>query len=100
MDDDRDVVDRALARDRLRSVLVATLQELERAQTRYAPMHSPHEGYAILREEVDELWNVVKRRPSPKNLPAMRAEAVQVAAMGLRFLLDLCEPIGMVDDVQ
>lgn len=72
--------------------------ELEHAVATYAAMHSPHEGYAVLLEELDELWEVVRRyKPpghpahSPKDYYAMRREACQVAAMALRFMVDVTE---------
>lgn len=61
--------------------------ELARARARYAPMASAHEGWAVIYEEVDELWDEVKlRNPSPLRLGR---EAVQVAAMAMRFLIDV-----------
>lgn len=64
------------------------LAELERATALHGPMNSAHEGYAVLQEEVDELWEEVKT--NPRNDVAMRKEAVQVAAMAIRFLMDCC----------
>jgi predicted oxidoreductase (fatty acid repression mutant protein) len=61
--------------------------ELRRALALYPrPFNSPHEGYAILREEVDELWDEVKQRERSK--VAMRKEAKQVAAMAIQFMMD------------
>lgn len=60
--------------------------EYERAAARYGPFHSGHEGYAVIREELDELWDEVK---STDGLGRACEEAVQVAAMALRFLVDL-----------
>jgi hypothetical protein len=68
--------------------------ELDLAQETFPPFNSPHEGYAVLKEEVDELWNAVKALPSgtAKVEPGQEIEyeAKQVAAMALRFLIDLC----------
>ena len=62
--------------------------ELHKAIQKFPPMISPHEGYAIILEELDELWEQVKQKqPQPKAL--MRQEAKQVAAMALRFMADL-----------
>ena len=48
---------------------------------------SNHEGFAVLKEEVDELWDEVKRKhPSNEQL---REEAIQIGAMALRFLNEL-----------
>lgn len=63
------------------------LIELYSAQTKHpTPFHSHHEGYAVLLEEVDELWEQIKRQG--KDPAAIRKEAVQVAAMALRFLVE------------
>lgn len=63
--------------------------ELGRAG-KWPPMNSAHEGYGVLMEEVDELWEHVKTRQKNRVLAAMRAEAIQVAAMAVRFAHDIC----------
>ena len=63
------------------------IEEYGRAANKFGSFASTHEGYAVLLEEVDELWDEVKCNGSKENL---RREAVQVAAMGLRFLVDCC----------
>jgi len=67
------------------------LRELLRAVEKFTPFHSGHEGYAVILEELDELWDEVKKRPSERNTQKMRGEAVQVAAMAIRFITDVCE---------
>ncbi len=64
--------------------------ELLVATSRFPPFNSAHEGFAVLKEEVDELWDEVKKNPgkNPDRKSLMRAEAVQVAAMALRFITD------------
>ena len=52
------------------------------------PMRSPHEGYAILLEEVDELWDEIKAQKP--DVDKMEKEAIQIGAMALRFVLDVC----------
>jgi hypothetical protein len=66
--------------------------ELDRAMTKHpTPMHSPHEGHSVIREELDpELWEHVCHDTGRS--PGARHEALQVAAMALRYILDLCEP--------
>lgn len=59
--------------------------EYKRAERMFGAFNSAHEGYAVLLEEVDELWTEVKEnRPNQAKL-----EAIQVAAMALRFLVDV-----------
>ncbi len=67
----------------------ATKQELVRAINKFAPFNSPHEGWAVIREELDELWEHV--RADTARTPESRKEAIQIAAMALRFAYDLTE---------
>jgi len=64
--------------------------ELERAVINYPSFASAHEAYAVLLEEVDELWELVKVKQSKHDYAAMEAEAIQVAAMAARFVIDVC----------
>src|ERR1035437_1307062 len=59
--------------------------ELGRAMEKFPAFKSRHEGYAVILEELDELWQEIKHG-SPERA---REEAIQVAAMALRFLVDL-----------
>ena len=73
----------------LAAVLTDVVNELDKATKTHGSFASAHEGWAVLKEEVDELWDEVKRRV--KDPVAMRKEAIQVAAMGLRFVFDVCD---------
>lgn len=92
------------------------LKEYESAAKKFGAFNSAHEGYAVLLEEVDELWDVVKLNPKKIDIRTsylsfptaedfdryarimqnrmhremMRKEAIQVAAMALRFVIDCC----------
>lgn len=63
--------------------------ELKRACEHHAPMNSPHEGYAVIKEELEELWKEIKADQGITHRGV--SEAVQTAAMALRYLVDLCE---------
>lgn len=65
------------------------VEELQRARSIHEDMHSAHEGFAVLLEEVHELWDEVKAKEQSYN--AMHKEAKQVAAMAIRFMSDVCE---------
>lgn len=62
--------------------------ELKSAFTKHGSMTSAHEGHAVIREEFDEMWDEVKRKGGGYDL-ATRKEAVQVAAMAVRYLVDV-----------
>lgn len=59
--------------------------EARRARAKFAPFNSSHEGYAVLAEELDELWDDVKAN----NIEHSIEEAVQVGAMALRYIADM-----------
>ena len=63
--------------------------EFAEATEEFGPFVDNHQGYAIILEELDELWDEIKKK-HPSN-EALKAEAKQVAAMALRFLVDCCE---------
>lgn len=50
---------------------------------------SHHEAYAVIKEELDELWDEIKKPEKSYDKMAMRKEASQIAAMCLRFINEL-----------
>lgn len=63
--------------------------EYIRASDTFPKFNNAHEGYAVLLEEVDELWDAVKLNQSyPDRLHQITGEAIQVAAMAMRILVD------------
>ena len=76
-------------------VYEAVSKEVETAQQNWPPFNSAHEAYGVLAEEVDELWEHVKTNQKRRDLPAMKKEAIQVAAMAIRFAIEVCsEEVG------
>lgn len=79
------------------SIVAEVCNELARAEAKFGPFNSSHEGYAVLLEEVDELWDVVKLNPKKieggdkARNQMMRDEAIQVAAMAIRFVKCICD---------
>jgi hypothetical protein len=64
--------------------------ELDRAYAKFGNMASPHEGWAVIYEElVPELGAHIWANTG-RSIEA-RHEALQVAAMAIRYILDLCE---------
>ena len=62
--------------------------ELTNARKKFPTFNSAHEGYSVLLEEVDELWDEVKQRN--QSIEIMRKEAVQIGAMALAFIVEVC----------
>lgn len=74
------------------SVVFKVVNELDRATAKFGAFHNAHEGYAVLLEEVDELWEAVKLNQNrPERDQRIRDEAIQVAAMAIRLVID-CIP--------
>jgi len=73
------------------TILDEVLAEIARARAKFPRRHaSAHEGFAVLDEERDELWDEVKGN-HPERIARMRSEAIQVAAMAIRFIEDVCD---------
>lgn len=71
------------------SIVHDVLTELLSAQEQHQPMNSFHEGYAVLLEEVEELWDEIKTKN--KSIKNIHNEAIQVAAVAIRIIHDLIE---------
>lgn len=106
-----------------KSIAKEVVEELERAEKKFAGFNSSHEGYAVILEELDELWEIVKLNPKKiepsfergdvnvmneidlgkvdfedwqksRRKEMMREEAIQVAAMAMRFVKCICDEEG------
>lgn len=80
--------------DALDTAFAAIAAETLHARGRYPAFNSGHEGYAVLLEEVEELWEVVRNHHAGVDDDQgyrlrLRAEATQVAAMAVRIILEL-----------
>lgn len=68
-------------------------EEFGRAINKNSPFNSAHEGYAVIKEELDELWEEVRKKRGDRDKEKLLKEAIQVSAMGLRFAVDVCREI-------
>ena len=61
------------------------VEELEQANRIYGTsFNSPHEGFAVIQEELCELWAEVRQKHPDEN--RMREEAIQLGAMAMKFI--------------
>jgi hypothetical protein len=66
--------------------LLNILYELYMSNIKYGDFNSYHEGYAILLEEVDELWYEIKNNKIDGFEDRIKNEAKQVSAMALKLM--------------
>lgn len=64
-------------------------EELRVATIEFLPFKSPHEGIAIILEEFEELKEEVFKKVDLKDFQLMYKEATHLAAMALRFMIDV-----------
>jgi RNAse (barnase) inhibitor barstar len=70
-------------------------KEILKAEDLYGNFNSTHEAYAVLKEEVDELWDIVKKNTERTyGLPewkvkALVPELIQIAAIAIRTANEL-----------
>lgn len=55
----------------------------------FPPINSLHEGYAIIKEELDEFWQEVMKKRKERSAEKLHSELVQIAAMCQRTAEDL-----------
>jgi small nuclear ribonucleoprotein (snRNP)-like protein len=91
--------EQALERTFRQATVVHEVQlELANARKLHGPIRGYHEGYAVILEELDELWEIVKMNTHheggltrEQKLKMLRKEAIQIAAMAIRFVEDVCD---------
>ena len=69
------------------TVITEINEELNRSYENYGKFHSTHDGYGVIKEEFDELWDEIKKKNPDKQ--KLKHEAMQTCAMLLKFIRDL-----------
>lgn len=76
------------------AVILKVIHELNIANSDYPHFHSLHEGYAVLLEEVDELWDLVRLNQKKRDYELVEKECIQIASMAIRIIQDCCRENG------
>ncbi|MCL4421114.1 MAG: hypothetical protein M1477_05440 [Candidatus Thermoplasmatota archaeon] len=84
----------------IEDAIQSILAEFKKAESKFPEFISEHEGYAVLLEEVDELWDEIKNNKRPGAEERMREEAAQVGAMALKFIIMLDSKNKMPKDLR
>lgn len=69
------------------AIIEDVVAEYTSAASKFAMFNSGHEGYAVILEEVHELWDEVRLKTGTRD--GADREATQVAAMAVRFMHDV-----------
>ncbi len=77
--------------EKLARVIHEVEKEIRQALYNWGPFNSAHEGFAVLNEEFDELKEHVWTNQTKRDLEKMRKEAIQVAAVAIRFAAEVCD---------
>lgn len=78
--------------DHIQKVCSEVAEELTRASVLFPnPQNSAHEGFAVLQEEIDEVWDHVKVNQKRRDNAALRKELIQAAAMAVRMAIEICD---------
>lgn len=67
----------------------AVRKELAAARNGHEPIHSDHEAFAVIYEEVEEYWAEVMKKRSERRPERLVEELIQIAAMCQRAAEDL-----------
>ena len=76
---------------RVEGIINGFLSQVEReyydARIKFGDFNSPHEGWGVISEELDELWDLI--RANKGRTPATREECIQIAAMAMAYYLEV-----------
>lgn len=75
-------------------VLSAIVAEIERAKRHGERFASLHDGYAVILEELDEVWDITRQKRCERNELELRKEFIQIAAMAIKALGSMSNFIG------
>ena len=63
--------------------------ELDAADAQHGKYNSYHEAYAVILEELDEFWEIVRMKAVDRNSQHAYEELVQIAVTAMRAARDL-----------
>ncbi len=72
----------------------AILAEVEKAKRHGERFASLHEAYAVILEEVDEVWDITRQKRCYRNELELRKEFIQIAAMAIKALNSMDNFLG------
>lgn len=76
---------------RIEQYTLAIEEEYMKAREKFGPFDNGHEGYAVILEELEELWEMVKSKPDHNISLEMYRECIQISAMAMAFAVELLD---------
>ena len=68
--------------------------ELERSAVHKTEFSSLHEAYAVILEELDEVWDIARMKRKNRDEAQLRKELIQVATMAVKAIHSMPNFIG------
>ncbi|HEX7727473.1 MAG TPA: hypothetical protein VF392_00445 [Terracidiphilus sp.] len=68
------------------AVLTEMREEVERAKVHGAKFASLHEAYAVILEELDEVWEIARQKRRDRDPVALYKELIQLGAMAVKAI--------------
>lgn len=78
----------------IHGVAAEMVAEMERAKMHGEYFASLHEAYAVILEELDEVWDVTRLKRRDRNEQELRKEFIQLGAMALKAIGSMSNFIG------
>lgn len=78
----------------LGALLIEIQWELKRAAVHGEKFASLHEAYAVMAEELDEIWDITRMKRRDRDPSHIRKELIQLAAMTLKAAQSMENFIG------
>ena len=75
-------------------ILFDVVREQQRAEMHGERFASLHEAYAVILEELDEVWEITRQKRRDRSREAIRKEMVQIAAMALKAIGSMDNFVG------
>jgi hypothetical protein len=80
-------MDQLLVVNRERAALLHEIQfEVERSAMHGEKFASLHEAWAVMLEELDEVWEIVRQKKRDRDPAEIRKELIQLAAMAIKSI--------------
>lgn len=77
---------------------ILIIDEMANASKHGTEFASLHEAYAVILEELDEVWDITRMKRQDRDEAALRREFIQIAAMAFKSLASMRNFVGEKND--